>query len=609
MAAVLARYEDPYTLIFDPCLVAQGDPVTLEGAQRYYGPLRSARAWAVPDGARLSLYFLVDLAQSDGAAGSLQGGCLVYEDGQVDWGWPAPADTPAYQAFWRDSQEAFSADAPEGLFLLMTAGHPVALDTLGPGFLTDQILPALSERGVTPLGVQLLPRELGLATLPESAALPQEVPVLWLLDYRVLPADPAAARAAGFTLDSQGWLVPDASLGCLAVAVDSQGRQVFSCPVSSNSSAQAMAEAQAALEQGQAVPDASGIPMTDSGGSYDPDTGIFYSQAIDLGYLVPEALRTSVCFRHGSDGEGRPTLTMYLRSGIAWQQAYGGDLDGGLWRITVLDVPSGAWSYYDEQLGIGGSHLWMGNMEVYGVIPGQPCFFHELLDADRRPQSNPALLSEWQAARAAIAPDNLLDEYAFFQNPGLPTDEDFTILPFPQGHDSPPARRIGIGTQGDLGLGAPLSTRTSTRSVAAAGDYWLEETYDGLAATFYVEGASGQRTLTALDVTMPSETNASRRNAGIGAGAYVTWLTYAGYDYGYPLSQDPLPEDFFLENPEGSERPVNPKYDNTPMRFSITQTRGGVPLPCTYYLEFYSTDSTITRVVMYADLLNGASPF
>ena len=610
VAAVLARYEEPYTLILYPCLIAQGSPVTLEGAQRYCGPLRSASAWAVPDGERLSLYFLADLAQSDGITGTFQGGCLVYEDGQVSWSWPAPAGTAAYQTFWRENRELPYSSEPGAPFLLTAAEHPIALEHLGPSFLTDQLLPALSERGVTALGVQLLPRELGLITLPESTPRPQEVPVLWLLDYRVLPADPAAARAAGFTLDEQGWLVPDASLGWMTAAVNSQGRQVCAIPVSSGDTLEAMEQAQAALDQAQAIPDPSATPVTDSGGTYDADTGIFYSQAIDLGYLVPEPLRDAVCFRHGSDAEGHPTLTMLLRSGVAWQQTYGGTLDGGLWRITVLDVPGEAYSYYDSLLGISGSHLWMDNMEVYGVIPGQSCFCLESLSCDDVPQTASGILSQWQEARTHLLTDGgVLDEYAFFQNPDLPTDEDFTVLPFPQGHDGPSAQRIGIGTQGDLGLGAPLSTRTSTRSVAAAGDYWLEETYDGLIATLYVEGASGTRTLTALDVTMPIETNSSRRNAGIGAPAYSAWLCYAGYDYGYPLPQDPLPADFFLDGPEGSDLPVNPRYADTPICFSITQTQGGVPLPCPYRLEFYCTDNSVTRVVMYADLLDGARPF
>ena len=341
--------------------------------------------------------------------------------------------------------------------------------------------------------------------------------MLWLLDYRVLPADPAAARAAGFTLDEQGWLVPDASLGWMTAAVNSQGRQVCAIPVSSGDTLEAMEQAQAALDQAQAIPDPSATPVTDSGGTYDADTGIFYSQAIDLGYLVPEPLRDAVCFRHGSDAEGHPTLTMLLRSGVAWQQTYGGTLDGGLWRITVLDVPGEAFSYYDSLLGISGSHLWMDNMEVYGVIPGQSCFcwkpFPVMISPDRLRDPVPGA----EARTHLLTDGDVLDEYAFFQNPDLPTDE---TSPFSPSLRAMTARRPSALASVPRAIWAssppvhpdqhPLGGRG--RGLLAGGDLRRPDRHP------LRGGASGTRTLTALDVTMPIETNSSRRNAGIARG-------------------------------------------------------------------------------------------
>lgn len=344
----------------------------------------------------------------------------------------------------------------------------------------------------------------------------------------------------------------------------------------------------------------SAIPQTDEGGQYDPATGIFYSQVLDLGYLVPEALRNTVCFRHSTGADGAPVLTLFLRASLAWEEG----MDGRLWQVTVQDIPSGEDAYYGP---MEGSPLWMDLMDIYGTVPGQPSFClttfsrQDVLLPDSE-QSQP-----WLEAHDLISQSDL--GHAFFQNPALPTDEDFTVLPYPNGDGQSPSWRIGIGTQGDLGLGEPLSTRTSTRFIRAGGDYWLEETYDGAVATSYVEGATGTRTLTRLEMSMPCCTCPTRRNTGVGGPAYETMLCYDGSDLGDALSQPELPQDFFLTDPDTGQHTWNPQYAGQPLRFSIQETQGGVPLPCTYWLEFYFRENTITSLVLYADLLGDRSPF
>lgn len=344
----------------------------------------------------------------------------------------------------------------------------------------------------------------------------------------------------------------------------------------------------------------SAIPQTDEGGQYDPGTGIFYSQVLDLGYLVPEPLRDTVYFRHSTGADGAPVLTLSLRASLAWEES----MDGRLWQVTVQDIPPSKDAYYGP---MAGRPLWMDLMDIYGTVPGQPCFClttfsqQDVLLPDRE-DSLP-----WLEAHNLISQSDL--DHAFFQNPALPTEEDFTVLPYPDGHGQPPSWRIGIGTQGDLGLGQPLSTRTSTRYVRDEGDYWLEETFDGAVATSYVEGASGTRTLTRLEMTMECDGCPIRRNVAVGAPAYEAMLCYSGQDYGYAIPHDPLPQDFFLTDPDTGQHSWNPQYAGQPLRFYIQETQGGIPLPCTYWLEFYFSENTITSLVLYADLLEGRSPF
>ena len=160
VAAVLARYEEPYTLILYPCLIAQGSPVTLEGAQRYCGPLRSASAWRFRTGNGCPSISWPTWPSLTGSPAPSRG--AVWSTRTVrsaGAGRHRPALQPTRPSGGRTvsfptavSREPPSADGAE---------HPIALEYLGPSFLTDQLLPALSEQGVTPLGVQLLPRELG----------------------------------------------------------------------------------------------------------------------------------------------------------------------------------------------------------------------------------------------------------------------------------------------------------------------------------------------------------------------------------------------------------------------------------------------------------------
>ena len=597
MAAVLARYEDPYALVLYPGVVARGSPVALEGTSEYLAPLYGAQAWASEDGERLLLHFLAQL--SDGSP-SLQGGCLAYEGSRLSWDWPAPSGSVPYETFWGYMRQIPTQEGQP--FLLMAQADALNIDGICQSYLTQAVCPTLESRGITPLGIQLVPRDLGLATLPEALG-SYEVPRLWLLDYRVLPGDPAGAREAGFALDSQGWILPDASLGWLAVAVNQDGQQVCSVPVDTNDLQRAAEQAQARLDQPISLPDAGAIPQTDSGGSYDPDSGIFYSQVLDLGYQVPPALRDGVCFRHSTGPDGSPVLTLCLRASLAWQQAYGGALDGRLWQVTVRDIPPGNEPYYE----LPGTPLWMDLMQDYGAVPGQSCYCLSTFSPEDTLFPWPEASLPWLEAYRVIGQSDL--EHAFFQNPSLPTDEDFTVLPYPDGSDGAPVRRIGIGTQGDLGLGEPLSTRTSTRYVREEGDYWLEETYDGAIATSYVEGGSGTRTLIRLEISMPCSTCPTRRNTGVGGPAYETMLCYDGSDLGYPLSQPVLPQDFFLTDPATGQYTCNPQYAGQPLRFYTNETRGGIPLPCTYWLEFHLDGDTVSSLVLYADLLGGRSPF
>lgn len=601
VAAVLARYEDPYALVLYPGIVARGAPLTLEGDPLALGPLYGAQAWASADGDRLLLHFLAQVDRSDRVTPALQGGCMVYEDGRLSWGWPAPWGSVPYETFWSQVRQIPSQEGQP--FLLMAQGDTLSLDGICQSYLTQVVAPVLEERGVLPLGIELIPRDLGPIDLPQGLE-PYEVPQLWLMDYRVLPADPAAARAAGFSLDSQGWLLPDASLGWLAVAVNQAGQQVCSIPVDTNHVLAAAEQAQAYLDQPLAAPDQDAIPQTDDGGTYDPDTGVFYSQVLDLGYRVPQALRDDVCFRHSTQAQGAPVLTLSLRSSLAWQQAYGGALDGRLWQVTVRDIPPSADPYYGD---LPGTPLWTNLTQGYGGLSGQPGHWLSTFYPENTLFPRPEAALPWLEAYHLLSQGDL--DHAFFQNLALPTDEDFTVLPYPDGYDASPTRRIGIGTQGDLGLGIPVSTRTSTRYVGEAGDYWLEETYDGAIATSYVEGDSGRRTLTRLELTMACHTCLTRRNVGVGAPAYETMLCYSGQDYGYALPHPDLPQDYFLTDPDTGQHTCNPQYAGQPLRFSIQQTQGGVPLPCPYWLEFHITGDTVTSLVLYADLLGGRSPF
>jgi hypothetical protein len=596
----LAQHQEPdyyYTLAVH---VLEGEPLSIRQEVLSLEGLSEAWARLLPDGKEgLLLHYLFPGYGEK----PYQGGGLRYDGRDWTWVWPAPDDSVAYDTYW-SAIASVNLNSP---FLLLDHRYDTAEQILRR-VLQETILPACQKDGVEIWGIRLLPQALDAIAVSAQQGEPS-FPLLYLLDYRLLPADLGSALEAGYTADSQGWLLPNrAGIGIPVLALlDSQPLLCFQ---SRNQEEKAiLAEATALLQQAADAPLPSGadLPATVGRDNYDPDTGLYYNEALDVGLCIPPTshLKGQVLFRQEISQDGTPSLLLLSRPVHAWYLKYGGENTGEFLRFTLRGPEAAIGSQPMAPIPLYQHTNIMGRCLLSGR-------YWEVTDLD--PLVPLPSISLSQSPWSHINSDNYFIVQSLFHNRDLPMDVDFTITRWPSEEDSP-ALRVGIGSQGDLGLGSPDSTQVSRRYIAQQGDYWLRETYDGLTVTSYVAGSDQTRTVT--QVTAQSGAfyyGTYRRGVGIGTPAYEARLCYGGADYGYALPEPAGQQNFFLPSDDGYPQ-VSPASEGKPYRFFITQTEMGVPLPCTYRLEFFFTEDSntgedvISQIHLYADLLGGRDPF
>ncbi|BDF69076.1 hypothetical protein CE91St41_00570 [Oscillospiraceae bacterium] len=523
-----------------------------------------------------------------------QGGGLRYDGGRWTWIWPACPTDPAYDAYWASYWFQAFDSAP---FRILPENTGRCSVSLLEEQVAQRVVPGWEARGVPIWGYELCPRL--LEALPDLDGYGTD-PAVWAMDYRLLPADADAARAAGAVLDGQGWILPEAD-ALDASVFTADARQLCTFPMGGGADQDAVAHARTLLSAPRPAPGGDGLPAVDGAGRYDPETGFYYNDAGGFGLWIAPGHRDGYLF-YQEEVDGALEVAVYYRPLYAWWLAHGGAVDGCVRRIRVVDAARYARDY--EQgvyYASGGVRELCVCLNVYPFAP----VFHQGRFYVQQPTSlfadfpldspvQAALLEEARTAATASARmadmDNtvpLLD--TFFVNEALPTDLDFTLMTLDGALPFEAWNRFGIGTQGALPLGEPRSVRTSTRYTAAPGDRWERADYGDLTATYYVT-AAGEKTVTALDATGPY--SMFRRGVCVGADDFEARICFDGGDYGYAL-----------EEPLGQLPAANP------YRFFITETESGVPLPCPYRLNFYLSDGVISRIEMYADLLGGADPF
>ena len=559
-----------------------------------------------PDGTPLIHFLFADA--SNGWA--TRGGGISYNGEEERWVWPAPLDSVAYEDYWstahRDDSPA-EEDAPP--FRLATEVSEEA-NACMRRLLSQEIYPACQADGVEVLASRLIPRRVGTVET-EEPIYPYGSPDLWLLDYRLLPADLDAALSAGYRADSQGWLFPKEETGTPAAILQElhQGPQVMALFYThSQEDGQLLSEAAAQIPQGPnaPLPDWENLPATTGEDRYDPETGRYFNDALNIGLVIPDSLasmRDQILFRQEVDEGGNPSLVLLFSPVHAWYLEHGGANTGEFLRFTS----AGPEAAFGNSFPSSNLSLYRGS-NIYGrcLISDTywDCSFTDYLT----PQPVPGLLDAWQ--EAIVYSDEIAA--GFYHNQSLPMDADFTITCWPP-DDNTPAIRVGIGSQGDLGLGEPDFSETSRLYVAQEGDYWLRETFDGLTVTSYIQGNTGKKTVTELAATSGSYYYGSyRRSTGIGTPAGEADLCYSGGDFGRALSQPSgqQAEDFFLNYDQ-----VNPTYRGRPYRFYALQSETGLPFPCPYWLEFSFSSQpetgadVISQIHLYADLLEGRDPF
>lgn len=520
------------------------------------------------------------------------GGGLRYDGRDWDVLWPADPDSAAYRDYWSQRYLGQYFEDPVDVEL---SGLSSPTHDHWTSELSQNLSPRLLAKGIRVLAYEITAMD-DLGTLAQAPDDPLTgrclAPVeVVSLQYRLLVEDYQTAWDAGFLPDGDsGWVVPDPAVTGLPTALfvqvdpDQPPDLLARFTAYTDDPDAILDQARSMLQDAPALPPGDGIPTLTGGGRYDPDTGLYHDDALNIGLRIPQAFRDLVAFQTDVLPDGSAQLSVFckpLRGGEGQGVLYSVRvLDPAQYQAYVADLPPGSFPYGNE---------FTRPDNLYPSIPAfdQGRYY---IDSGSGLTAAPANLCQsalvLQARRAAA-----LIAQSFYPGGWLPMDIDFTLALYPDTWQADRLDRVGVGTLGPLPLGDPLSTQTSTELTGAQGDYWLRETWPGLTAVSYVEGATGQRTVTGLAATSPWYTT-YRRSTAVGSAFSEGRICYDGSDYGQALSQPP-----------------GQKEGASPTRFYLTETGGGVPLPCPYWLEFYGADGLITEIRMYADLTAGRDPF
>lgn len=544
-------------------------------------------------------YLAID---DDGQGGyACSGGGLRFGSNGWDILWPAPQDSGRYEDYWSERYL--------GQYLSVPAAVERTEVLQGPGsryhshwtnYLSQDLPPLLQAKGITVLAYEMTGIQ-PLGTLAQDPLDPLTgrylIPIQVVsLQYRLLVRDFQAAWDAGFLPEGDsGWVVPDPAVTGLPVALfiqvdpDQEPTLLTSFTAMTDDGEVILEQARALLLDAPPLPSGDGIP-TLTGTSeerYDPETGLYHHDGLDITLRIPDAFRDLVAFRTAVLEDGSAQLTVSCKPLWVRHEAQGGQGDGTLYEVRVLDEAQYQ-AYRAEQ----GPPYWNeftrpNNISLSVPVFDQGRFYVDLpggLAADPGDLCQSALVLQAQKAAGLIS-------QSFSPGGWLPMDVDFSLVLYPDDRDAERLDRVGVGTLGPIPLGDPLTAQTSTRLTRSEGDYWLKETWEGLTAVSYVEGATGRRTVTGLSTTSPWYTT-YRRGICVGANFIEGQICYDGSDYGEALPQPP-------DQVPGA----------SPTRFSITRTGGGIPLPGPYWLEFYGADGQISEIRIYADLTQGEDPF
>lgn len=559
---------------------AEGEPVAVTGDETWY------HLGTVEDG--VTVYYTAFGSGEDGQY-SCSGGGLLYSDRGWKYLWPAEPGSAEYEAYWKDKYLGVYTKVP---FCLMQPDAFPAQSSFWSMLVTymeSTLIPEYEaeDAGIGVLGYEITDFPLA-GTLaqgaddPLSGSYPYPVEVR-VLDYRLLPADTAAAEQAGFRqLGDTGWAEP---------SPDGAGRPVFLLSTAETQDGEPdillryitheedpegiLEEARNKLSEDAGPAVGAELPAAEGDDRYDSDTGLYYCAAGDFGLLIPESIRDKVVFRT-QELEGLVETGLYARETYADWLQNGGDADGLLcvyraWRLDENDPRA-------EQ---SGDLPFSACNDVYYPLSAEQAavngMFYQYYSGGSKRPDRLALAQEFDAVLARLGEI----QESFYLNDSLPMDIDFT---FYMKDEAGAGLRFGLGSRGELPLGPALKTVNRYDHVTAEGDYWSDVTYEGAQATYYVSGATGEKTVTALETTR-SDLSLFHRGIGVGVEQLDAFLCYGGEDYGPALTQPP-----------GQTR------DGDTAVFYTGHTRGGVPLPCDYVIEFEFSDGLISKISLRAEL-------
>lgn len=558
----------------------EGEPVTMAGDETWYY-LSTGK-----DGVTITC-----TAFGNGENGRYfcSGGGLFYGDRGWKYLWPAEPGNAEYEAYWQDKYLGVYTKVPFCLMRPDVFPAQSSYWSMLVTYLESALIPeyGAEEQGIGVLGYEItdFPLVGTLAQGPgdplsESYPYPVEVRVL---DYRLLPADSVAAEQAGFKkLGDTGWEEPSPQgagrpvfLLSTAETWDGEPGVLLQYITHEENPKSILEEARNTLSKDMRPAGDAEIPAVEGDDRYNPDTGLYFCSAGDFGLLIPEGVRDKVVFRT-QEKEGVVEAELYARETYGNWLRNGGDADGLLcvyraWRVDESD-PRGEQS---------GNLPFSSCNDVFSPYSAEQATVNGIFyQYDSWESKRPDRLDLAQEYDAVLARLGEIQE-SFYINDGLPMDIDFT---FYMKDKSGVGLRFGLGSRGELPLGSALKTVNRYDHVTAEGDYWSDVTYEGAKATYYVSGTTGEKTVTALETTR-SDMSLFHRGIGVGVEQLDAFLCYSGEDYGPALTQPP-----------------GQTGDGDTAVFYTGHTRGGVPLPCDYVIEFEFSDGLISKISLRADL-------
>ncbi len=334
-------------------------------------------------------------------------------------------------------------------------------------------------------------------------------------------------------------------------------------------------EAKNKLSESTGPSEGAEISAAEGNDRYDSDTGLYYCTLSDFGLLIPEGIRDKVVFRT-QEQNGAVETSIYARETYADWLRNGGDTDGLLcvyraWRVDENDPRAEQCSYLPFS---ACNDVYYPPSAEQAAVNG--VFYQYCSGGSKRPDRLD-LAQEYDAVLAGLGEI----QESFYLNDSLPMDIDFT---FYLKDEAGNGLRFGLGSRGELPLGPALKTVNRYDHVTADGDYWSDVTYESAQATYYVSGATGEKTVAALETTR-SDLSLFHRGIRVGVERLEAFLCYGGQDYGPALTQPP-----------------GQTQDGGTAVFYTGHTRGGVPLPCRYSIEFKFSKGLISKVTLTAEL-------